>query len=177
MKKNLLGLAGVHFLLSLELVYAIEAANLSSNNKYISISFDTVNLFSNVPIAKSTTLFREYLNNCNLIDSFNAISEDIQTQINLIELISEQNFFTFKENVYTMTDGLPMGLTLSALLAKIYISICTPISDSYTHFIPKYLEEICLRHFLCVEWNYPILPKLHQFTFQDLVHFGNYEWK
>ncbi|XP_044755137.1 uncharacterized protein LOC123314088 [Coccinella septempunctata] len=106
---------------SVELVNAIKSTNLSSNNEHILVSFDIVNLYTNVPVIESLNLLRDYLNNCSLIDNFDTTPEDIHTLMNLIELITEQNFFTFDGDVYTMTDGLAMGSPLSGLLANIFV--------------------------------------------------------
>ncbi|XP_044761991.1 uncharacterized protein LOC123319194 [Coccinella septempunctata] len=118
---------------SIELVNIIESTKLDSNNEYILVSFDIVNLYTNIPVAESLSLLREFLNGCQTLRDFNIDNEDIQTIMNLMELISKQNFFSFNGSVYTMTDGVPMGSPISGLLAEIFVA---------------YLESLIIKHHL-----------------------------
>jgi hypothetical protein len=42
--------------------------------------------------------------------------------MNLIEIITKQNYFTRSNNYYTQTDDLPIGWLISGTLAEIFIS-------------------------------------------------------
>ena len=46
----------------------------------------------------------------------------ITSLVDIINVIMEQNFFTFNGDCYKMTDGLPMGSPMSAILAEIYMN-------------------------------------------------------
>lgn len=90
--------------------------NISLKDQYILVSFDIVNLYTNVPIDETIDIIRNKLNRSNLLP------EAVEELINLLKETLAQNYFNFNEKFYKQTDGLAMGSPLSGLLADIYLN-------------------------------------------------------
>ncbi|XP_031346256.1 uncharacterized protein LOC116173113 [Photinus pyralis] len=88
----------------------------------IMISFDIVNLYTNIPIHNTLSILSDILyNHDSFRKNFKLNPIDIQNLLKLFDLTTQQNFFTFNSKYYQMQDGLPMGSPISGILANIFI--------------------------------------------------------
>ena len=76
---------------------------------------DITNLYTNVPIKETIQTLEQLLRQNNTPETH------IHEIITLTKLITEQNYFTYNNKIYTQTEGLPMGSPISGILAEIYI--------------------------------------------------------
>ena len=98
---------------SIECAKKLQIIQPSPSSKMI--SFDIVNLYTNIPIDQTLILTK------NFIQSKIINEEDINNLMQLLEISTQQNFFKFNEKIYIMANGLPMGSPLSPILANIFI--------------------------------------------------------
>lgn len=98
---------------STELVDTLKTQNQLDKCKLI--SFDIVNLYSNVCIKETLNIIKHILQE-EIQDN-----TDIENILHMIETITNNNFCTFNNKVYSINEGLPMGSPISGLLANIYI--------------------------------------------------------
>ncbi|XP_045477870.1 uncharacterized protein LOC123683016 [Harmonia axyridis] len=78
---------------------------------------------------------------------FQLEEEDVENIISLIKLITKQNFFAFWDKLYIMANGLPMGSSLSGVLADIYMDfiekqiMIIPLSE-FIVFWRRYVDDV-----------------------------------
>ena len=100
----------------------LNAAHLINNlesvdlpNDFTMLSFDVSNLYNNVPVRESIRLARKIV-----VDRLD--DEEIANTIEeLLTVCTDQNFCQFNNKLYKYSDGLPMGGSLSGLLADIFL--------------------------------------------------------
>ena len=74
------------------------------------VSFDIVDLYTNIPTDETLQLFRD-----NLRNNASISAQMIDELIDLFKVILMQNYFTFNGLFYSQDDGLAMGSPLSGL--------------------------------------------------------------
>jgi hypothetical protein len=78
-------------------------------------SLDITNMYSNIPIKETKTIFRNVLNHNNL---------DHRSKKELLswyDIITQQNYFTHKGKIIIQKDGLAMGSPASSLLSEVFL--------------------------------------------------------
>ncbi|XP_044760265.1 uncharacterized protein LOC123317721 [Coccinella septempunctata] len=98
---------------SVELVNAIKSTNLISNNEHILVSFDIVNLYTNVPVIESLNLLIDYLNNCSLIDNcvWCGTIQELKSFLEFINSLSKIKF-TLEISEENTINFLDLNITL-----------------------------------------------------------------
>ena len=89
-----------------------------TNHNYVMASFDVKSLYTNVPVRETCEIVLNKLfpHNDSVHEGFNkSLFEKVLN--NCIE-----NFFLFNNQAYEQVDGLPMGNSISAVLANIFMS-------------------------------------------------------
>lgn len=83
---------------------------------YSMASFDVVSLFTKVPMADTINYISEVLNrNDDWKERTSMTSKDI---VDLLKICTNNNYFKWKEKLYKLTDGTPMGSPISPVLAE-----------------------------------------------------------
>ena len=92
-----------------------ELKTIDTSNKFI-VSFDVVNLFTNIPLKESIDLAVSY----TLEGSKNLkLSKSDLTK--LFSIATSQTHFVFDGKVYDQVDGVVMGSTLAPVLANLFL--------------------------------------------------------
>jgi hypothetical protein len=79
-------------------------------------SFDIENMYTNIPTLELKNIIK------NIIDqNHNMSNAENDKLLNLLNLILEQNYFQFKNQLYKQNDRLAMGAPTSAILAETFI--------------------------------------------------------
>ena len=97
------------------MMFLVSSGNTDVYKRQTLASFHITNLYTNVPI-KGTIKTLEHLHRQN-----NTRETHILESITLTKIITEQNYFSYNNKLYTQTDGLPMGSPISGILAEIFI--------------------------------------------------------
>lgn len=79
------------------------------------VSFDIKDLFPSVPPAECKILIKKHLDNSNLDDT-----QKLHF-LNLFNICLDQNSFQFNKKIYTQTNSLGMGSSLSPLLSEMFL--------------------------------------------------------
>ena len=69
--------------------------NIKIQPNYKIASFDIVDLYTNVPVQETLTILKANLTNARICNS-----KEINEIINLLEVVLDQNYFTFNNNYY-----------------------------------------------------------------------------
>jgi hypothetical protein len=85
------------------------------SSKYMLVSFDVENLFTNVPALEAVNVAKKYLENTG------AEATIISGFVSLLKVCIDQNYFKFNGEYYQQLDGLAMGSPLSPLLAELFM--------------------------------------------------------
>ena len=111
---------------STELIDSIR--NSSFDERHIMVSFDVTNLYASVPITSTMQILHKHLTD----NDFDL--NTIKSILELVEVVLQQNFFIFDDRIYKMTDGLPMGSPISAILAEIHMNYIENIIHTNTTY-------------------------------------------
>ena len=84
---------------------------------YKLVSFDIVNLYTNIPVLETIEILKN-----NLIKTAILNRQQIDELISLLQIVLKQNYFTYDKRFFIQEDGLAMGSPLSGLLAEIYLN-------------------------------------------------------
>uniref|UniRef100_A0A8D8QQH8 Reverse transcriptase domain-containing protein n=1 Tax=Cacopsylla melanoneura TaxID=428564 RepID=A0A8D8QQH8_9HEMI len=90
------------------------------------VSFDVVNLFPSIPVPELKTLLEENIQRTTKLNPL--LKKELY---DFMCMCLDQNYFAFKNRIYSQRDGLPMGSPLSSLCAEIFMY----------HLEKKILEE------------------------------------
>jgi hypothetical protein len=96
---------------SRELIQELDNVEIGNNTKLISI--DVKDMFTNIPIDKVMELIKE-----NRMNKFQYKDQMVE----MIKTCMEQNYFRFNNKFYIQKKGLPMGSSLSPIMAEIYMN-------------------------------------------------------
>lgn len=99
------------------------------------VSFDITNLFTSIPIKESISIMNKFIKTKNL-----KMEEEIDIRT-LIQHACEQNFFEFQDKIYKQQEGLPMGFSLSPILAEIFMDNLETLMFKQNHPIVKYVGK------------------------------------
>ena len=77
------------------------------------ISLDVVNMFTNIPVEKTLKLIEK-----NKLKGY----EKKEELIKVIQECLKQNYFRFNNKFYIQKKGLPMGSSMSPIMAEIYMN-------------------------------------------------------
>ena len=109
---------------------------------YKLVSFDIVNLYTNIPIQETIEILQNNLLNTAILNP-----QEINELILILRIVLKQNYFTFDGKFFKQGEGLAMGSPLSGLLADIYLNFyennyllsnCNSYHDkiiSYTRYV------------------------------------------
>ena len=75
--------------------------NVKLPPNYKIASFDIVKLYTNIPVRDTLQILRN-----NLFESNKLNAQMIEELMGLLEVILEQNYFTFNDQCYSQSDGL-----------------------------------------------------------------------
>ena len=92
----------------------IKTNNISSNN--YPCSFDIKSMYTSIPIQNAIENVKTKLENHNVCRKIT-----IQNIESLLTVILQNTYFEFDKKIYKQIDGLPMGSSLSGLLAILYV--------------------------------------------------------
>lgn len=133
---------------SIELIEELKSINLNKDNTYLLLSFDVVNLYTNVPVEQTLSILKDHLHHLlSQENHFQLEEEDVENILSLINLATKQNFFAFWDKIYIMTNGLPMGSSLSGAIAEAYLDfiekriMSLPLSE-FIVFWRRYVDDI-----------------------------------
>ena len=93
---------------------AHDLTKLTISDSYRLITLDIKDLYANIPTTETIDIARTQLlkhNNKN-------ITEQICT---LLDMILQQNYFEFQEQIYLPTKGVAMGSPISGITAEIFL--------------------------------------------------------
>ncbi|CAF5049984.1 unnamed protein product, partial [Rotaria sp. Silwood1] len=88
-----------------------------SQDDYLA-SLDIQDLYTNIPVNKAIDITLERLIECKKLESLPFTTTDIK---DLLNLCLKNSYFQFNDKFYKQKTGLPMGNTLSPILADIYM--------------------------------------------------------
>jgi hypothetical protein len=127
--------------LKLRTFFNKSAKKFNNNNPPIFVSFDVVDLYTNIPVNTALDLARDLMIKHQLV-------KEKSTAIQITEImkrIFSYNTFLFGKEHLVQTDGCPMGASCSGLLANIYLfhlfkDTLDLFKDSL-HFYCRYLDD------------------------------------
>ena len=136
---------------SRELTDAIK--NYKPNKKTTILSFDITNLYNNINVEDSLKIVRKFLDD-KLIPTSDFDVIDTESIMEILEIITEQNFFTFNNQFYRMTNGVQMGSPISGLIAEMFLNKLEAelFSEKYKMFTKnikhyfRYVDDIFIIH-------------------------------
>lgn len=138
-----------------EFIKELKTIKLEPTNKKIRmISFDIIDLYTNVPTSQTIKIIERSLKDRN-VDCL-----EIESFINLLTACTNQNFFSFDNNYYKIINGLPMGSPLSPILSNIFMDridkqiLANQTFKNQIIFYKRYVDDIfCLFEGNDVELN------------------------
>lgn len=99
---------------STELASQLQGLKLPHNAKLVSLDVD--NLFTNVDVKEANHLACEILKNHS-----NLSRGELKNFKVLLDFVTNNNYFQYQDDIFKLTDGLPMGAPTSPLLADIFM--------------------------------------------------------
>ena len=122
--------------------------NVDLRNK-IMVSFDVSSLFTNVPIEDTFDFLKNYLQSHTEDMPFNS-----DVLLKLIELCTNNCYFSCNGNFFRQKRGLPMGSCISPVLSNIYMEFFERyLLPSIVNFGTR-LAKICWWCVCCIKWWY-----------------------
>jgi len=107
------------------------------------VSFDVVSLFTKVPIPETINYIQRCLaSNTTWKDKCTLTEESL---LQMLLLCTQNNYFTWNNDIYKQIEGTPMGSPLSPILANLFLhSLETEIIPRNIHikFWKRYIDDI-----------------------------------
>ena len=106
-------------------------------------SLDVVSMYTSIPAHPAVNLMTEYIASSN-INCYNLTSTDIHQ---LLSVVVDNTYFTFHGRTYKQIKGLPMGSSLSGLLAITYMDRLERQALDTCHdyaFFSRYVDDIII---------------------------------
>ena len=100
----------------MQLIYKIKGTKLKS--EVYPCSFDVISMYTSIPIYDAIQAMIYKLDDCNINSMSGLTIEQIQQ---LLEVILRNTYFRFKDNIFLQVRGLPMGSSLSGILAIVFM--------------------------------------------------------
>lgn len=117
-------------------VNEISLTEISANERFVSL--DIEDLFTNIPVRRAVDIVSGRIGASEKFCETTLTKTDVK-QLLLVAL--NNSYFQFEERFYRQKRGLPMGNTLSPLLADIYMH----------EYMTKHMNEVCQQGKL---WRY-----------------------
>lgn len=112
---------------SIELANNLKDVKIPTNAKLISLDVDS--LFTNVDTEETITSLSHIIK-----DNSNLSTSETNNFCHLMDFVTKNNFFMYKDEFFKLTEGLPMGAPCSPMLADIFM-------DKYDDIIVNKLEK------------------------------------
>ena len=104
---------------------------------------------TNIPLLETIEILKN-----NLIKTAILNQQQIDELISLLQIVLQQNYFTYGKMFFIQEDGLAMGSSLSGLLAEIYLNVYENkyllynYNTLYKAIIPytRYVDDLSLIH-------------------------------
>ncbi len=133
-----------HLESSAQLMTDIESLTIDKKRRFqYPFSLDVVSLYTSVPPQQAIQAVTDKLN-----DEFKNICPFAAEQIaELLQVIVQNTYFTFKGNVYKQTSGLPIGSGISATLALLFMGKIEDQFITNCHLIGlyrRYVDDILI---------------------------------
>ena len=127
---------------SLELIRCIQAGDLTTNKALpYPCSLDVVSLYTTIPIQEAITNATDRIQNPVLHLSKQDVSDLLQVTLNNM-------YFSFRDQVFRQREGLPMGSSISSILAILFMDKLESIAlSSHLMINPykRYVDDIYLQ--------------------------------
>ena len=127
---------------SLELIKCIQAGDLTTNKALpYPCSLDVVSLYTTIPIQEAITNATDRILNPVLHLCRQDISDLLQVTLNNM-------YFSFRDQVFRQREGLPMGSSISGILAILFMEKLETIALSFHIMISpykRYVDDIYLQ--------------------------------
>ena len=102
---------------SMSLINKIQSLDVATNNEFpYPFSLDVVSLYTSIPIQEAIENIVERLETNT---TYCSLTTDVIK--NLLTVVLQNTYFTFQSNIYLQHEGLPMGSSLSGLLAIVFM--------------------------------------------------------
>ena len=85
--------------------------------RYKLISFDIINLYTNIPILETIDILRTVLIRTAILNI-----QQINELLSVLKILLLQNYFTYDGKFFIQEEGLAMASPLSGLLAEVYLN-------------------------------------------------------
>ena len=96
--------------------FAKEITSFKDSDKFFMVSFDIESLYTNIPLKETIEIcINKIFNNVNIFLGF-----DKKQFKSLLEVITNNTFFTFNNKLYQQIDGIAMGSPIAPTLANIF---------------------------------------------------------
>ena len=114
---SLISFVPAHLNNSLELIKAIESAYATTANRY-PCSFDIVSMYTSIPPQNAIQNVVHKLNENQISKIKGFQPSDFEV---ILRTLLDNTYFSFGDQIYKQTSGLPMGSSLSGVLAILYV--------------------------------------------------------
>ena len=110
---------------------------------FIQLSFDIRSLFPSIPIKPTLTLIHEKLQNDKVLKD--RTKWQPKNIVNLIQICTEETHFKdFEGNIWTQTDGIAMGKSISGDITRIFMKSYKEefiLNPNNNEFIPAFWKR------------------------------------
>ncbi|XP_076352553.1 uncharacterized protein LOC143247881 [Tachypleus tridentatus] len=137
----------------------------------IMVSFDVIDLSTNVPTSETLYITRQRLLNENSLSHRTDMKTDAIMELTTICL--QSTYFQYNEELYKQTDGLAMGSPLSPILADIFMEDFEERVPSSTPIKPSFYKRFVDDTFVIWHHGHENLPAFleHLSSVDKIIHF------
>ena len=112
-----------------------EIKDIHLDDSDISVKFDVISLFTNVPVDEACAIIKRELLTDNQLASHTSLSVD--EIVELLKLCLSSTCFQWRDTFYEQTNGAAMNSPLSPILANIFMEDFEETALSNYHIKPK----------------------------------------